>query len=63
MTFQDFLNTAKNVPVGLRTGQHLYNTLAKVRPDIADVLMETGLDPFYDDNRVPAAIATIKANW
>ena len=63
MSLDEFLDQAKCVPTQFRKGQYFYNLLAKVRPELAHMLMEVGVDPFYDDKRIPAAIQFLQANW
>jgi hypothetical protein len=58
-----FLEACKDKPAYSREGQNFMNKLSMVRKDLGDLLMENGLDPFYDDSRLPAALAFVKANW
>lgn len=48
---------------GWRRGQYLFNTLNEVRPDIAEAIRGTDVDPFYTDHRIPAAMARIAELW
>lgn len=46
-----------------RSGQFLFNSLLKFRPDIAEKIRGTDVDPFYTDDRLDTACAWIDANW
>lgn len=35
-----------------RPGQATFNAVSVVRPDIANALRSTSLDPFYDDDKI-----------
>ena len=60
---ETFLDACKDKPVYSRKGQNFMNKLSMVRKDLCDLLMDNGLDPFYDDSRLPDALAFVKANW
>ena len=47
----------------LRPGQAAYTALAGVRPDLADRVIGTALDPFYIDNRLGAFLDFVEENW
>lgn len=47
----------------LRYGQHWFNTLYRVRPDIADKLRGTPLDPFHRDRVSHETLDFVVANW
>lgn len=47
----------------LRFGQHWFNTLYEVRPDIADKLRGTRLDPFHRDRVSDDAVTFVVDNW
>lgn len=36
-----------------REGQRAFNALYAIRPDLAEQVRGTDLDPFYDDSRLP----------
>lgn len=38
------------IQISQRYGQHYFNTLYAVRPDVADKIRATPLDPFFDDD-------------
>ena len=43
----------------LRLGQAFYNTLYEEYPEVADSIVGTDLDPFYDNNKLDKCIAAI----
>ena len=52
MTYGEFIaHTIATFPDdgNIRWGQHWFNTLFRVRPDIANTIRGTSLDPFYRD--------------
>lgn len=44
---------ASRTPAGMREGQHAFNVVQASRPDIARAAIKAGLDPFYDDAKLP----------
>ncbi len=46
-----------------RNGQAHFVVLTKVRMDIARALWSTDVDPFYDDDKVPAFLASVGEMW
>lgn len=46
-----------------RPGQSAFNALWRERPDLADKVGGTELDPFYEDWRLPAFWAFLEASW
>ena len=46
-----------------RRGQRAFNVLRDMRPDLAERVRSTGVDPFYEDSRLPAFLAWVEANW
>jgi len=46
-----------------REGQVLFNVLCALRPDLAEQIRATNLDPFYDDTRMPDTFTWIVQNW
>lgn len=46
-----------------RRGQALFNTLELAMPHLAREMRGTGVDPFYDDARLPLAWTWIGASW
>ena len=47
----------------LRYGQHWFNTLYAVRPDLADKIRGTRLDPFHRDRVSHETLDFVVANW
>lgn len=47
----------------LRGGQSFYNVLSYHRPDLAEKVVGTECDPYYDDNRIPAFLEYVGSNW
>jgi hypothetical protein len=47
----------------LRFGQTCFNVLYELDPDLADSIRATDLDPFYDDNKVPAFLERLSNEW
>lgn len=58
MTYQDY-------PSGQRYGQYLFNTLAEIKPTLADSVIGTDLDSFYsrDFEKIAAFKQYVKDNW
>ena len=46
-----------------RNGQALFNVLYDVRPDLAEQVRGTHLDPFYDNGLVGEFLDFVAANW
>lgn len=46
-----------------RSGQAAYNALWEARPDIADRVRGTKVDPFYEDRRLLAFWNFVQAEW
>jgi hypothetical protein len=46
-----------------RSGQAAFNALWNVRPELADEIRGTDLDPFYDDKRLLAFWEHLSAVW
>jgi hypothetical protein len=66
MTFDEFLATVKQTEADKphwRRGQTVFNVLYQLRPDLAERIRTTDLDPFYLDNRVPWTLAWIEDEW
>lgn len=67
-TFENFINkhyalAHTVVPHEQRSGQALFNHLVNVRPDIAEVLRASPVDPFYDDDLVPPFLVATAELW
>lgn len=66
MDCSDFLALATSTfdeKTEMRYGQHWFNTLNRVRPDIADRIRATVLDPFYRDRVSHETLHFVVANW
>lgn len=66
MTFAAFLfayTTSKRKHSAQRAGQYWFNLLHEVRPELANRIRGTEIDPFYIDERVPMFISYIGDNW
>lgn len=50
-------------PRAHRAGQWYFNLLDVARPDLADRVRGTALDPFHRDDRLPAFLAWLADNW
>jgi hypothetical protein len=48
---------------GQRPGQAHFNALYELRPDLADEIRGTDLDPFYNDTRIPEFLCWVVAHW
>lgn len=69
MTYIDFvINTTKmynhpNNAEGWRLGQAVYNRLHEIRPDIANKIVGTPLDPYYKNSVTTETWEFIHQNW
>ena len=63
ISLMDFLALANKPEAHLRKGQHLFNLLHEHKPQLANQIRGTGLDPFYRDNRLDDVVAWIACNW
>jgi len=48
-----------NEQPNLRYGQALYNCLVDINPQLVTSINNTEIDPFYDNNKVPAFLTFI----
>lgn len=46
-----------------RRGQAYFNVLHDVRPDLAEKVRNTPMDPFHDDARLPQFFAWVCLHW
>ena len=46
-----------------RIGQVYFNVLDDMDPGLADSIVDTNVDPFYDDTKLEAFIAHVKTAW
>ena len=48
---------------GIRWGQHLWNTLVVEHPQLAREMRRQGVDPFYDNAKVPKFLHYTRTHW
>jgi len=48
---------------GLRYGQTFFNLLYAERPDLADELRGSNIDPFHFDTTTPGLLDWVERNW
>ena len=48
---------------GQRRGQYAFNLLDEHRRDLADKIVKTDNDPFYEDERIPQFLVWLEKNW
>lgn len=46
-----------------RRGQAYFNVLHDIDPSLAKSICGTGLDPFYNDKRLPAFLSHVATAW
>jgi hypothetical protein len=67
MTFSEFCDWVNGFsgerPEHIRLGQHAFNLLNEQFPAIANSYRGDDLDPFYDDNKIPAFMSDILQNY
>ena len=66
MSYETFITTCMRMRTrnpAWRKGQTYYNVLSQVRPDLCERIRTSKLDPFYMDERIPAFLEWVKANW
>lgn len=66
MTYGEYLKMVKRVIPAVpewRAGQCAFNSLWKVRPDLAELVSCTSRDPFYNDGRLVEFYAWLERNW
>lgn len=54
MILENIQEAVRNRPRYIRAGQQAFNALYCWKPDLADSIRGTDLDPFYNDARLPA---------
>lgn len=69
-TWNDYVEEtlAKHKPhtrdvLDIRLGQKLFNALCEYRADIADQIRGSAVDPFNDDDMVPAFLEKVDELW
>lgn len=64
MTYSQYLAKVHTErPSEQRPGQWAFNLLYKVRPDLAEEIRTSVLDPFHDDSRLPALQEFLAGAW
>lgn len=66
MTYElyiDACNIALRENPQWRSGQAHFNVLSMFRPDISEPLRGSTLDPFYQDDLLPAFLAHVANEW
>lgn len=69
MTYEDFLARVDAlwgnniIQISQRYGQLYFNVLHELRPDIANKIRATELDPFYFDDVKLETIQAVIENW
>jgi hypothetical protein len=64
LEFHDYLaGVTTGRPPGWRAGQWYFNALADVRPDLAERVRGTALDPFHRDDLLPAFLRYVARHW
>lgn len=65
ITYQDFESLVSETHPGehIRKGQHWFNTLHRVRPDLSRAIHMTQNDPFHRDSILENARAFVTKNW
>ena len=61
--FYWYIGEMREVYTEWRPGQAWFNCLVDIRPDLAERIQGTGLDPFHDDKRIRTLDAWLKMNW
>lgn len=67
-TLEDFINQTYPHPpemqqLGIRRGQHMANVLQENKPYLLKQARNAGVDPFYDDAKIPEFLAYIGTRW
>lgn len=64
MKYEEFLGiVVRTMPREHRLGQHYYNVLAEHKPEIAQKLRDTPLDPFYKYSVSAETEAAVRGSW
>lgn len=58
-----FLRRALEPQADQRRGQAFVNALTTVRPALVRDMIRLDLDPFYNDAKLPGAVAYVAAHW
>ena len=66
MTFEQYVSASESCWRSnhkWRRGQAFFNVLSVDRPDLAERIRATSLDPFYDDNGIAAFLEVVRTMW
>lgn len=63
MELNELLRTALTPLEGQRPGQAFMNSIFSLQRDLYYALLDAGLDAFYDDSKLWAAVEWITNNW
>lgn len=66
MTFHEYIAKCEqyyNSIPAWRKGQTYWNVLDGARPDLTERLRATKLDPFYNDDLLPAFLSWVEQEW
>ena len=66
MNFPEYVTKALKVHHAnpeLRVGQSYFNTLYDIKPNMANTIRGTNLDPFYQNRIIPAFLDWVEENW
>lgn len=64
VTFEDYLiDFAHREHGAQRHGQVLFNLLSEQHPKLAERVLISGVDPFYDNARIPEFLAWCREHW
>lgn len=66
MSYDDYIVEAARETLKdptLRRGQAYFNVLLDARPDLAEYVRSTILDPFYSDSIIPEFLAYVEGEW
>lgn len=61
--FNDYLTRAFRHQPHLRRGQAAFNTLWEERPDLAELVRGSDIDPYYRDELLDRFILWVEASW
>jgi hypothetical protein len=66
MSYQEYVTAvtaASDAHPSWRLGQAYFNVLADANPALADSIRGSDLDPFYNDDVLPALVVWLQGSW
>jgi hypothetical protein len=63
VTFDEFWQSIGAPPRNQRLGQHAFNLLYRVRPDLTEAIRGTIYDPFHSNLRLADFYTYLKEHW